>query len=314
MSNEFQSVYSNVDEDVTPEVKEQHEEIEEVEDVVEEEVVVDEVHEEVSDVEAQARSQGWRPQSEWKGDPDDWVSAKVFVKNGEFINSMHSLKQKVSNYDTVINEQAAMIKKLMDNQRAAEERGRQAVLSALEEELVLAREDNDHRKALEIEKKIKQAQDYEPDLEVGEIEVKPTTPQTEAKEFTNFKATNPWYGVNEDLTDEAELIGAKFVRNLKKSGEQLNLAELYDHVANEIRSRHPQVFGLGKPGRRQTIMTGSNRQPTGKASGGKSEYTYNDLSSDAKKVCDTWVRKGLVKSRQDYVDKLAAIGGIESAR
>ena len=30
-----------------------------------------------------ARAQGWRPFSEFKGDPDDWVDAKAFLEKGE---------------------------------------------------------------------------------------------------------------------------------------------------------------------------------------------------------------------------------------
>src|SRR5690606_35489735 len=35
------------------------------------------------DYEAQAKSMGWVPQDEWKGDPDKWTDAQEYVERGE---------------------------------------------------------------------------------------------------------------------------------------------------------------------------------------------------------------------------------------
>ena len=43
-------------------------------------------------VEQRALDQGWVPQDEWQGDPDDWRPAKEFIDRGELFRKIDELK------------------------------------------------------------------------------------------------------------------------------------------------------------------------------------------------------------------------------
>lgn len=45
------------------------------------------------DYEADARAKGWKPKAEFEGDPEDWSPAKAWLKTGEILDSLHSIKR-----------------------------------------------------------------------------------------------------------------------------------------------------------------------------------------------------------------------------
>ncbi len=66
---------------------------------------------------ATATKRGWLPKDDWVAagkDPDDWVSHKVFLRNGETYNDMHTLKRKLSTQDRVIREQAEINRQISE--------------------------------------------------------------------------------------------------------------------------------------------------------------------------------------------------------
>lgn len=54
-----------------------------------------EAAQEVDPLEQEARSQGWCPKEEWKGDPDQWKPAQQFVEDGKnpYFKEVHALKK-----------------------------------------------------------------------------------------------------------------------------------------------------------------------------------------------------------------------------
>ena len=58
--------------------------------VVEKEEIVEE---EYSEEELKAMEHGWAPKEEWKGDPEDWVSARTFNQKGELFGKIRSLER-----------------------------------------------------------------------------------------------------------------------------------------------------------------------------------------------------------------------------
>ena len=51
---------------------------------------------EISPEEERARSGGWVPKTEWKGDPNEWRSAKEFNERGEIFATMRDLRKQNS--------------------------------------------------------------------------------------------------------------------------------------------------------------------------------------------------------------------------
>ena len=61
-----------------------------VTDVVDNEPQVD-TSTQISQIELDAREQGWKPKEEWKGDPDKWRPAKEFVDRGELYGKIDTM-------------------------------------------------------------------------------------------------------------------------------------------------------------------------------------------------------------------------------
>lgn len=54
---------------------------------------------EMDEFEIKARAMGWVPKEQWRGNPDDWTSAKRFVQTGEMIQANRALHQKVDHLE-----------------------------------------------------------------------------------------------------------------------------------------------------------------------------------------------------------------------
>lgn len=46
-----------------------------------------------SDYESDAKAKGWKPKEEFEGDPEDWAPAKAWLKTGEILDTLHSVKR-----------------------------------------------------------------------------------------------------------------------------------------------------------------------------------------------------------------------------
>jgi len=71
---------------------------------------------EVSPDVEKAMSGGWRPKDEWKGDADDWVSAKRFNQTGELMESVSSLRKRVDRQSEDFDKRTARQVKLHEAQ------------------------------------------------------------------------------------------------------------------------------------------------------------------------------------------------------
>ncbi len=69
-----------------------------------------------------ARRTGWVPKEEWSGDPDEWISARQFNRNGELIDTIKSLQQQTRSFDErLVNQkkfQEALQKQELDRLKA----------------------------------------------------------------------------------------------------------------------------------------------------------------------------------------------------
>lgn len=57
---------------------------------------------------------GWRPKDDWKGDPDDFVSAKKFNERGEMMDSISTLRKKLSSQGNDFDKRIASLTKLQE--------------------------------------------------------------------------------------------------------------------------------------------------------------------------------------------------------
>jgi len=245
------------------------------------EVEVSEVDEETL---AEAKRQGWVPQSDYNGPEDRWVDADTFVKKGKEINALlrkdnEFLKREVSEMKTTMME----FKKFhADTEKRAYDR---AMLD-LRDQKKEAINTGDGDKVLQIDDAIdelKQARAIE------KVDVRPSNQPDPT--FVQWNEDNPWFGKDTELTEEANLIGEV----IKRKQPTLIGEAFLDEVTKRVKKAYPEKFTNTNRARPSPVE--GTTAPKSNQKGGKG---YNDLPPEAKQACQKFEKSGLL-SRDQYL-------------
>ena len=245
------------------------------------EVEVSEVDEETL---AEAKRQGWVPQSDYNGPEDRWVDADTFVKKGKEINALlrkdnEFLKREVSEMKTTMME----FKKFhADTEKRAYDR---AMLD-LRDQKKEAINTGDGDKVLQIDDAIdelKQARAIE------KVDVRPSNQPDPT--FVQWNEDNPWFGKDTELTEEANLIGEV----IKRKQPTLIGEAFLDEVTKRVKKAYPEKFTNTNRGRPSPVE--GTTAPKSNQKGGKG---YNDLPPEAKQACQKFEKQGLI-TREAYL-------------
>ena len=244
------------------------------------------------DYEAEARSHGWTPKDDFKGDPTRWVDAETFVKRADEV--MPFLKKQNAALKREIDDMRRQQKKAADFFSKAEERAYNRAMTDLQAKMDEAVESGDRDAARKV---LKDMDDLKSDFTSERMEAEPKEkedgPEVVAQAqqaIRDWIDGSDWYFTDEKKTKYADMQSDLIIKEhgqLHKfpGGIDAALAEIDKRVQRKFAERPPvQTSGAG------------NRSGTGKT--GRS---YSDLPADAKRLCDKWVSQGLIKSREDYV-------------
>lgn len=252
------------------------------------------------DYEAEARAIGWKSLEELGGKVDSarFVDAKTFYERGQELLPVlkannRDLRRKVESLEKDVKRMAGFVS-------TAEKRGYEQALSeirARQEQAVETGDLDAFRKAT------KDADKLADDMAAAKGEAggdDDDDPSRRAEEFADWAADNKWYEANHPVVGAyADSIAQSLQKKRGGYLTQADLKELSDKVATKFADRYPDLFGgeeeAPAPRQKKPMVDGGGaRQP---ARGGK---TYNDLSHDARQMCDKWVKQGLM-TRDDYV-------------
>jgi len=120
-------------------------------------------------------------------------------------------------------------------------------------------------------------------------------PAQRAEDFADWGKANKWYATNAVMQSYAD---AQAQALADKKGGFLDRDDL-DAVSAKVKAKFedefPEAFSAARPkARNLTEGVSSGRG----VRGGKS---FGDLPPEAQKMCDKWVKNGIIKSREDYV-------------
>lgn len=231
--------------------------------------------------EADARAKGWRPKEEFEGDPDDWVSAKVFLRRGEDIEDRQTLKKNLKSLEAVNKELAAIVKASLNAQTQEKVQAKLAQRDA----------------AIEVGDK---AQVKQIETELGQIG---RVPEPTPAEITDWVGKHSeWWGVDPMATQAA----VAYYGNLEAKN-RADLAGNLEKTEKWLKRRFPDLFPedqakaaeAAQAHVQQTRKLSSVSVPS--SGGGKpAGKGWTDLPSEAKRVGEELVRKGVMK-REEYV-------------
>ena len=278
--------------------------IEDVEDFEEELVPegVEEQSEESSEeptgtsntAESEARAQGWRPLSEFKGDPDDWVDAKSFLERGE--RNAPMMRERNRKLASMVERQ---MQELADMKRAQEiqakmqdklfARAREEALEKIREEQKLAVENGDVAKYEAAEaKRSKIADDFKPVVEQPQQHTKPT-------EIQRFEDENDWYHDDIVMQGAANALHAKIIRE----NPTMPLSRQLAKVKEGIVARFPDKFENPKRSNQGANPGGKPKTPVKKVKG------WDDIPQKDREWAEKSVRRSGVSKEswaKDYWD------------
>lgn len=221
------------------------------------------------DYEAIARKEGWRPESEWKGEnkPAEFIDAKTFVENGDNIAGM--LKKKVTALEsTVENLQSTNSEFRQYHERTLEKerREREAEIAQLKKDRQEAISEGDGQRFTMTDDRLTELQSQEP--------VDPNAGMDQLA--VQWLDSNSWYKTNEKLAAYADGIADRVTKQ-GYTGQAY-----FNELTRRVEDAFPDEFS--KPVSAQVVEGGQVSQVTPES------QTYEDLPAEAKAECDRFVR------------------------
>jgi hypothetical protein len=228
-----------------------------------------------SEVDELAKSMGWRPKEQFKGDPNLWKPAKDYIKAGAEIQRglSRDLKDLRSTVDNMTRTQGAILQQSI----------------AAERDKLVARynravEDGDAQQTFKLGRDIDNLNGQERSLAQPQSRVAPPPPEAEA-----WVERNAWFNQDPLARDLALAVAERYATAGHGTEAQLQAAE------REVRKIYPHLFGA------------SSKEPPGVAQpggrsgvGGKRGTTYADLPLEARKVAKDMAERGVIPNVEAY--------------
>ena len=281
--------------------------VESLEGVLDNPTVIEGEENTLSPAEEKASASGWRPEEEWKGDSDDWVDAKTFNRNGEFMSRIQKQSKQLDNQSSELDNLRAGMKQLGDHNKKIAEQEYKKAIAALKKEKIAALEESDHAAVEDIAEKIDELKENKKELEIAtkeEAENHPVQRNEVAEDphFTEWATQNAWYKDNVSLRGAADAIGMEYAD--KNVGAPIE--EVLRYVTGQMREVFPDKFGVTQKASPSAVTEPSG---TGKRVK-KNKYTEKDLSSDQREFAKMFVSTGAFENVQEYVDSLVKSGDL----
>lgn len=242
----------------------------------------------MSDIEARAREMGWKPQEEFHGDPERWVSAEAYVERGETVLPIVKaqkvkLEQDVARLSTELREAREAIEGSREAIKALEEfyteETKRQVAKAraeLRAQIKEARDAGDVDAELEAQEELTRLNAAEGKAKEGPADAKKSDgPPPPTAEYLTWQAENDWFLKDQKKARRAFLIGTE----LKEENPSLVGTAFYTELDKRLVAE-----GI-KEGRRAVTSKVEGGGDLGGDRGTK-VAGYDDLPADAKAACD----------------------------
>lgn len=232
--------------------------------------------------EQKASEQGWVPQDQWEGDPDQWRPAKEFLDRGELFKKIEDQNRTIKEFKRALDDLKGHHAKTRETEYAR-------ALQALKAQKKTALEEGDADSVIRLDDQIDLVK-----TEQGRLQAQAAVQDTPTvdPEFTDWVGKNNWYESNQPMRAYADALG----RDLAFKG--LSPSAVLKEVERQVKLEFPNKFtnpNRNKPG----AVEGSTNK------GGRSGDSYT-LSDDERRVMQRFVRTG-VMTEKEYIDQLKQI-------
>lgn len=260
-------------------------------DVVQTEVPTAKVEEvQLSATEEVAYNQGWRPKTEFQGDPEDWRPAREWLERGEFLSKIKRMGREMDDmkrgYHNLYQMHLQSVKE-----------ANQTALARLRAERKAAHEDGDIDKVEELNEQIS---DMKAATRQEVQHVQQNQQRGPSPEYLEWIARNRWYETDEEMRVYAD---AYVLRILEKEGPQAP-TEFGHKIEQAIRKQFPHKF--------KRVVGPPDPDGGGAKSGSNGNSTKHDkfaeieksMSATERNIMETFVKQKLM-TRDEYLKDYA---------
>lgn len=253
-------------------------------------------------VEQRARAMGWRPKSEYLGDPASFTDAAEFVRRADESlpltrNELRRAQQKLIEQERELAAVKESARQFAEFHRNVEQQAYDRARAELRRQRAEARNSFDVDRELQIEDELERLDNEQRQKAARQQPAQREEPETFADPEIQ-RQTQEWRQRNEWVNDpEAIAVSIAVGKRLRAAGELSVGTEFLEKVGHEVRKKYPQFFPTMQNHRREQApaATGGGDAP---ARGRKKGYA--DLPSDARAACDDFVKRGYL-TKDDYV-------------
>ena len=240
----------------------------------------------VSKYETQAIEMGWRPETEWEGDPEDFVPAKEYVQRKSFYDRISAQSGEIKELKKTLGEFSEHFKKVEDYTR-------KQVLEELKTAKKNALLDGNADEVIRIDEAITDFKVHEKELE-RQKEAKKVEADSNGlhPDFVTWQNANQWYQTDAEMTRYANMRAKGYVEEYGDNSPD----KVLSFVEKEVRARFPDKFKNKKREAPAAVEGGSGGS---KPAVGKLQASAEELAA-AKK----FVKMGVYKSEDDYIKVL----------
>lgn len=195
------------------------------------------------DYEAEARENGWTPKEDFRGEPERWKDAKTFVEDGERIlpivrSQLAKTREELARERKAFDERVERMEKIQRETLDRQKRQHEAELAAVVQRQRHAVEMGDTAAYDSLERERAR-------LSAERIEV-PEPPKAEPVDMeAKFRAENPWYGDDFEMTVEAQRFSQHLAHFKGVQGDD-NARQVVEHIKQKFADR---LGGAKKPQR-----------------------------------------------------------------
>ena len=231
---------------------------------------------EYTDVEKQAMEDGWIPPERADELPEGkkHLSAEEYLERGTFFKKIDTLKKKVEDQDKTISNLASHYEKVVENERVKAQREMESQIAKLKAEKVEALDQGDSARVVEIDDQMQQIRQA-------------PQPQGEHPALKAWKKENPWYGDDEFLSIEADMMGTELGRR------QVPIEVALPKIEQHLKAKSPERFQTPDRDKPPTVEGATPPSKPSKSFGEK------DLTQEEREVYKNFERNGVIKSDAD---------------
>lgn len=249
--------------------------------------------------EDKARLSGWKPQEEWEGNPEEWIDARTFNKNGEYIEHIKSLSSENKKAQKKLAKLEKEFATLAEHHSKVAQIEREKAMKELKAARKEAFSVLDMDKVEEIESRMDDLRDEE---YRSKNSVKETGSQSNPA-VDAWMEQNTWYGSDELLTAAANgLIQQAINKDPSRSEDAEGVLE---EVALKLKKEFPNKFGTAR------TRTTSATLESGSEGQAKPVSYARRLNDQQRRIGETFVRQGAIKNLEEYAKQLHEIGEIK---